>query len=52
VEGAGGSSRGDTGCLKEGERVCSDAAQCENRGNSMDLVADRIKRSNYLGSHV
>jgi hypothetical protein len=39
VEGTGGNSRSDAGCLKEGERVRLDAVQCENRGNLMDLVA-------------
>jgi hypothetical protein len=34
VEGAGGNSRGHAECLKEGERVRSDTAQCENRGNN------------------
>jgi translation elongation factor EF-1beta len=41
----GGGSR----CLKEGERVCSDAAQCENRGNS-DLVA-RLDVRGYSSIH-
>jgi hypothetical protein len=35
VEGAGGNSRSEAGCVEEGERVRSDAAQFENRGNSM-----------------
>jgi hypothetical protein len=50
VEGAGGNSRSDAGCLKEGERVRSDAAQCENRGNSMDLVA-RLDVPDYSSIH-
>jgi hypothetical protein len=39
VEGGGGYSRSEAGCVEEGERARSDAAQLENRGNSMDLVA-------------